>query len=516
MGIGGEYPLSATVTSEGSEGANRGRNVSSVFAMQGVGNVLSSLVMYVLLVSPLKLDLVWRFALGFGAVPGLSTVYFRWQMGESKHFAKMQKVDDRIAHHEADAEGQRLLKGPSGAGPSSGASVVGGMPTLPEDQQRIPGGVPGASRGTYGGADVENVYRAEGGSATPGSVVRAIGRVEHRPPSVVRKGAPAHHHATGFMRMLQVIYEFRWVLMGTAGSWLIFDITFYANGLFSGTILESIGIAGKADADHLTQHDLAAIALTNIIITCIGLPGYITAVLCIDRIGRRNLQLLGFTAVAVVFVLMGAFLTPLEGHSLTWLFVALYGLTFFFANFGPNTTTFVIPSESFPTRARATCHGLSAASGKMGAVIGGATLHPLMETYGSAPDQQREGLRLVLFVCAAVSLAGTVWTFFFTKDMGSANLAELDKAGAADDAEEREAYDAVVTPGGFSIPELSAADSVLSEDGGEVGAGSRRFGSKPASSVNTPEGKVPLLAGSPQHAPQSSSLVGSSSAASLP
>ncbi|CAE7884060.1 PHT1-13, partial [Symbiodinium sp. KB8] len=336
------------------------------------------------------------------------------------------------------------------------------------DQQRIPGGVPGASRGTYGGADVENVYRAEGGSATPGSVVRAIGRVEHRPPSVVRKGAPAHHHATGFMRMLQVIYEFRWVLMGTAGSWLIFDITFYANGLFSGTILESIGIAGKADADHLTQHDLAAIALTNIIITCIGLPGYITAVLCIDRIGRRNLQLLGFTAVAVVFVLMGAFLTPLEGHSLTWLFVALYGLTFFFANFGPNTTTFVIPSESFPTRARATCHGLSAASGKMGAVIGGATLHPLMETYGSAPDQQREGLRL---------------------DMGSANLAELDKAGAADDAEEREAYDAVVTPGGFSIPELSAADSVLSEDGGEVGAGSRRFGSKPASSVNTPEGK---------------------------
>lgn len=26
----------------------------------------------------------------------------------------------------------------------------------------------------------------------------------------------------------------------------------------------------------------------------------------------------------------------------------LYGLTFFFANFGPNSTTFILPSETFP------------------------------------------------------------------------------------------------------------------------------------------------------------------------
>lgn len=48
----------------------------------------------------------------------------------------------------------------------------------------------------------------------------------------------------------------------------------------------------------------------------------------------------------------------------------LYGLTFFFANFGPNSTTFVLPAELFPTRVRSTCHALSAAAGKAGAIVG--------------------------------------------------------------------------------------------------------------------------------------------------
>ena len=44
-------------------------------------------------------------------------------------------------------------------------------------------------------------------------------------------------------------------------------------------------------------------------------------------------------------------------------------LTGFFLDFGPNSTTFIIPGEMFPTRYRSTCHGISAASGKLGAII---------------------------------------------------------------------------------------------------------------------------------------------------
>ena len=50
-------------------------------------------------------------------------------------------------------------------------------------------------------------------------------------------------------------------------------------------------------------------------------------------------------------------------------FVFLYCLANFFQNFGPNTTTFIVPGEAFPTRYRATAHGISAASGKLGAII---------------------------------------------------------------------------------------------------------------------------------------------------
>ena len=37
---------------------------------------------------------------------------------------------------------------------------------------------------------------------------------------------------------------------------------------------------------------------------------------------------------------------------------------------GPNSTTFIIPAEVFPTKYRSTCHGISAASGKAGAIVG--------------------------------------------------------------------------------------------------------------------------------------------------
>jgi PHS family inorganic phosphate transporter-like MFS transporter len=50
-------------------------------------------------------------------------------------------------------------------------------------------------------------------------------------------------------------------------------------------------------------------------------------------------------------------------------FVALDCLANFFQNFGPNTTTFVVPGEVFPTRYRSTSHGISAASGKLGAIV---------------------------------------------------------------------------------------------------------------------------------------------------
>jgi hypothetical protein len=51
-------------------------------------------------------------------------------------------------------------------------------------------------------------------------------------------------------------------------------------------------------------------------------------------------------------------------------FLVLFGATYFFSEFGPNTTTFVYPAEIFPVRVRTTSHGTAAAAGKLGAFVG--------------------------------------------------------------------------------------------------------------------------------------------------
>ncbi|KAI9863606.1 MAG: Inorganic phosphate transporter pho84 [Trichoglossum hirsutum] len=49
-------------------------------------------------------------------------------------------------------------------------------------------------------------------------------------------------------------------------------------------------------------------------------------------------------------------------------FLALFILSQFFFNFGPNATTFIYLGELFPTRYRAAAHGISSAAGKLDAI----------------------------------------------------------------------------------------------------------------------------------------------------
>jgi len=46
----------------------------------------------------------------------------------------------------------------------------------------------------------------------------------------------------------------------------------------------------------------------------------------------------------------------------------MYFLSSFFNQFGPNSVTFLVAAEVYPTPIRATAHGFSAAVGKLGAL----------------------------------------------------------------------------------------------------------------------------------------------------
>jgi len=85
--------------------------------------------------------------------------------------------------------------------------------------------------------------------------------------------------------------------------------------------------------------------------------------------------------LTIIFTIIGSTYKHLSQGSL----LALYVLAQFFFNFGPNTTTFIIPGECFPTCYRSTGHGLSAACGKIGAIVAQVIANPLM-SIGAKPD----------------------------------------------------------------------------------------------------------------------------------
>jgi len=167
------------------------------------------------------------------------------------------------------------------------------------------------------------------------------------------------------------------VLIGTAGSWFFLDIAFYGVSLNNSIILTTIGYSGGGDVYEVFYKN----AVGNIILVLAGaVPGYWVTVALVDTVGRKPIQIGGFAILTVIFAIIGFAFHKLSSHGL----LALYVLAEFFFNFGPNTTTFIVPGECFPTRYRSTSHGISAASGKIGAIIAQAAIAPL-RVRGAAP-----------------------------------------------------------------------------------------------------------------------------------
>jgi MFS transporter, PHS family, inorganic phosphate transporter len=121
---------------------------------------------------------------------------------------------------------------------------------------------------------------------------------------------------------------------------------------------------------------MTSIAIQLGIFVVAAVPGYLLGIARMDRIGHRRLQLIGFAMMAACFAIIGL-IPGLTAAVVPFLLV--YGLSYFFTEFGPNMTTFVMPSEIYPVTMRATGHGISAAIGKLGAFIG-VFLFPLLKS----------------------------------------------------------------------------------------------------------------------------------------
>ncbi len=80
IGIGGDYPVSATIMSEYANRKDRGRLVSMVFSTQALGLIVGPVVGLTLLGAGISNGLAWRLMLGLGALPALAVIYLRRTM----------------------------------------------------------------------------------------------------------------------------------------------------------------------------------------------------------------------------------------------------------------------------------------------------------------------------------------------------------------------------------------------------------------------------------------------------
>jgi MFS family permease len=324
VGIGGDYPVSATIMSEYAGKAHRGMLVSLVFAMQAAGLIVGPLLAAGLLSTSLSHDIIWRILVSFGALPALAVYWSRRHLKETPRFLA-------AAGHEEDDKGN-LRKSSNFNDKEHSVSFWDGFHRLVDDKRIL-------------------------------------------------------------MRLL-----------GASAAWFLLDFAYYGNTVSSPLVLSALN----------SDHTVLQKTLTQLgIFTIFAAPGYAVAALCMDKLGRKTIQCLGFGMMAGTFGLLA--LIP-NIAKLTYPFLIIYGLSYFFSEFGPNATTFVYPSEIFPVRVRTTGHGISAALGKIGGFVGVFTFPFLMNWHGLGAA---EG------TAAIISSLGLITTVFLLPETKGKSLEEI-------------------------------------------------------------------------------------------
>ncbi|XP_008804252.1 probable inorganic phosphate transporter 1-10 [Phoenix dactylifera] len=365
VAIGGDYPLSATIMSEFANKRTRGSFIAAVFSMQGFGILASSAV----------------------------------TMAVAAAFNGATKDSDISPLHTpegADLAWRIIL-------------MIGAIPAALTFYWRM--AMPETARYT---ALVEHdeIKAANDMGKVLGDFDLQQPVVEHSDASRRLPGPTYGLFSKQFLR------RHGRDLFACSMAWFLVDIPYYSSTLFQFQIYRPwFPEAGERNA-YEEAIDLAK--FQAILAAASTIPGYFATMYFIDRIGRRRIQMMGFFFMAIfIFAMAGPYDKYWHDHTNAG-FLVLYGLTFFFSNFGPNTTTFIVPAELFPARFRSTCQGISGAAGKVGAMIGAVGF--LWASQSSNKKDLQEGWRPgigmanALIILGGVCIVGMVVTYFFTTE----------------------------------------------------------------------------------------------------
>jgi MFS family permease len=200
--------------------------------------------------------------------------------------------------------------------------------------------------------------------------------------------------------------------------WSLMDITLYGVGMFTPTILAALSLVGHGSFLSMDIASSEGTALLDVFL----LVGFALNIWLVERWGRIRLQLLGFLGMAIGLLLLS--LSAFQHSEPRRLAMVLAGFAIFnlMVNAGPNATTYLLPAELFPTELRASGHGLAAAAGKLGAVVGIFFLPVL---------RARLGIATTVAIAAAISLLGLMVTWMLGVETMGRSLEEVQVATAA-------------------------------------------------------------------------------------
>jgi hypothetical protein len=203
-------------------------------------------------------------------------------------------------------------------------------------------------------------------------------------------------------------------LIGTAGGWFCNDVFFYGNKLFQSTFIKVIDPA-SAKAGNVMQG-----WLWNLVNVGVSLCGYYLASFLIDNklYGRKMMQQVGFFMCFLMFVIPAFHYKYYSGIHGIHSFQAMYFLSSFFNQFGPNAVTFLVAAEVYPTPVRATAHGVSAAAGKCGALLAAVLYNYMTQA------------QTKFYFVPWFGLAGMLVTFLFLPDTTGLDLKEQERRWA--------------------------------------------------------------------------------------
>jgi PHS family inorganic phosphate transporter-like MFS transporter len=487
IGIGADYSLSAVITSEWAPARHRAQMLACVFFAQPLGYLLATIVAlgftiqykgriptdeHVLLctdddVCRIAVDSVWRWVVGFGAVPAVLAIFARFFLEESPMYTMdvlNRHVQARLDYYRATArdlpednlgeQGHQLQQvlqnvvnqgGPGhqqqhhppaqpvigGNGPgrhTEGIVTPGGQgheqqnPSPPQPQLIQSEGLilPVAN------SNDPNQYTQ--GIMTPGGQSHEMQSEGATLPVTNSNGSNQYTQGVVTPQRESRWAEFRsgfrryfrghWgILLGTSLSWMFFDVAFYALGANSSKVVAKLFASEplKPKDKKLPRsiyQDLLDNSWHSLVVVSIGsMLGGVIMIISIPYFHPRNIQITGFLVLTLLLIATGLYLrSSTITHETAIGPVILYILCEVFFEIGPNFTTFIIPAQLFPTRYRCTATGISAASGKFGAVliqvfVRFAMLDGLMST-----DDGTKWLGIATLVFACAMLLGAVVT----------------------------------------------------------------------------------------------------------